>query len=115
MRRRYRDYTAEFRARAVRLALESGQTTKVAHQLGIPKATLCQWVTDTQREKSTQDPQRDTSAAVTDQAPGAQFPLAALSGTGRGSAGSGGVPAVATAATAELVGAQPAQISCRLR
>ena len=50
-------------------------------------------------------------AAVTDQAPGAQFPLAALSGTGRGSAGSGGVPAVATAATAELVGAQPAQIS----
>ena len=50
-------------------------------------------------------------AAVTGQAPGAQFPLAALSGTGRGSAGSGGVPAVATAATAELVGAQPAQIS----
>jgi putative ABC transport system permease protein len=50
-------------------------------------------------------------AAVTDQAPGAQFPLAALSGTGRGSAGSGGMPAVATAATAELVGAQPAQIS----
>jgi putative ABC transport system permease protein len=50
-------------------------------------------------------------AAVTDQAPGAQFPPAALSGTGRGSAGSGGVPAVATAATAELVGAQPAQIS----
>jgi putative ABC transport system permease protein len=48
-------------------------------------------------------------AAVTDQAPGAQFPLAALSGTGRGS-GQGGVPAVATAATAELVGAQPAQI-----
>ena len=36
-------------------------------------------------------------AAVTDQAPGAQFPLAALSGTGRGS-GQGGVPAVATAA-----------------
>jgi putative ABC transport system permease protein len=48
-------------------------------------------------------------AAVTDQAPGARFPLAALSGTGRGS-GQGGVPAVATAATAELVGAQPAQI-----
>ena len=43
-------------------------------------------------------------AAVTDQAPGARFPLAALSGTGRGS-GQGGVPAVATAATAELVGA----------
>jgi putative ABC transport system permease protein len=50
-------------------------------------------------------------AAVTDQAPGARFPLAALSGTGRGNAQSGGVPAVATAATAELVGAQPAQIS----
>jgi putative ABC transport system permease protein len=50
-------------------------------------------------------------AAVTDQAPGAQFPLAALSGTGHGSAGSGGVPAVATSATAELVGPQPAQIS----
>jgi putative ABC transport system permease protein len=49
-------------------------------------------------------------AAVTDQAPGARFPLAALSGTGRGSA-QGGVPAVATAATAELIGAQPAQIS----
>ena len=49
-------------------------------------------------------------AAVTDQAPGARFPLAALSGTGRGSAAAGGVPAVATAATAELVGAQPAQI-----
>ena len=50
-------------------------------------------------------------AAVTDQAPGARFPLAALSGTGRGNAQSGGVPAVATAAAAELVGAQPAQIS----
>jgi putative ABC transport system permease protein len=50
-------------------------------------------------------------AAVTDQAPGARFPLAALSGTGLGNAGSGGVPAVATAGTAELVGAQPAQIS----
>ena len=48
-------------------------------------------------------------AAVTGQAPGAQFPLAALSGTGRGS-GQGGVPAVATAPTAELVGPQPAQI-----
>jgi putative ABC transport system permease protein len=49
-------------------------------------------------------------AAVTGQAPGARFPLAALSGTGRGS-GPGGVPAVATAATAELVGVQPAQIN----
>jgi len=50
-------------------------------------------------------------AAVTGQAPGAHFPLAALTGTGRGSAQSGGVPAVATAAAAELVGAQPAQLS----
>ena len=49
--------------------------------------------------------------AVTDQAPGARFPVAALAGTGHGNAGSGGVPAVANAATAELVGAQPAQIS----
>ena len=49
-------------------------------------------------------------AAVTDQAPGARFPLAALSGTGHGNA-QGGVPAVATATAAELVGAQPAQIS----
>jgi putative ABC transport system permease protein len=49
-------------------------------------------------------------AAVTDQAPGARFPLAALSGTARGS-GPGGVPAVATAPAAELVGAQPAQIN----
>ena len=48
-------------------------------------------------------------AAVTDQAPGARFPLAALSGTRHGNAQSGGVPAVATAATAELVGAQPAR------
>jgi len=48
-------------------------------------------------------------AAVTDQAPGARFPLAALSGTGHGNAG--GVPAVATASAAELVGGQPAQIS----
>jgi len=50
-------------------------------------------------------------AAVTDQAPRARFPLAALSGTGRGNAQSGGVPAVATASAAELIGAQPAQIS----
>jgi putative ABC transport system permease protein len=49
-------------------------------------------------------------AAVTDWAPGARFPLAALSGSRHGSA-PGGVPAVATAATAELIGAQPAQIS----
>ena len=49
-------------------------------------------------------------AAVTGQAPGARFPLAALSGTGHGHA-PGGVPAVTTAATAGLVGAQPAQIS----
>ena len=49
-------------------------------------------------------------AAVTDQAPGARLPLAALSGTRHASA-QGGVPAVATAAAAGLVGTQPAQIS----
>ena len=48
-------------------------------------------------------------AAVTDRAPGARFPLAALSGT----AARGGaiVPAVANAAAAQLVGAAPAQLS----
>jgi putative ABC transport system permease protein len=44
-------------------------------------------------------------AAVTDRAPGSRFPLAALSGT------AAIVPAVVTAAAAQLVGAAPARIS----
>ena len=44
-------------------------------------------------------------AAVTGQAPGSPFPLAALSGTGAT------VPAVATSAAAQLAGAAPAQLS----
>ena len=48
-------------------------------------------------------------AAVTDQAPGARFPQAALSGTA--ARGAAIVPAVATAAAAQLIGAGPAQLS----
>ena len=48
-------------------------------------------------------------AAVTDQAPGARFPLAALSGTA--ARGAAAVPAAANAAAAQLVGAAPAQLS----
>lgn len=44
-------------------------------------------------------------AAVTGPAPGARFPVAALSGTGAT------MPAVATAAAAQLVGAAPAQLT----
>jgi putative ABC transport system permease protein len=56
-------------------------------------------------------------AAVVDQAPGARFPLAALSGTvrhGRTASAPGGgaiVPAVATAATTRQVGTAPTSIS----
>ena len=49
-------------------------------------------------------------AAVTDRAPGAPFPLAALSGTAARD-GAAIVPAVATAAAAQVVGPAPAQIS----
>ncbi len=48
-------------------------------------------------------------AAVTDQAPGARFPQAALSGTA--ARGAATVPAVATAAADQLIGAAPAQLS----
>jgi len=48
-------------------------------------------------------------AAVTNPAPGAQFPLAALSGAA--ARGAAIVPAVATAAAAQLIGAAPAQLS----
>ncbi len=47
-------------------------------------------------------------AAVTDQAPGRHFPVAALSGTA--SSGAAAVPAAANAAAAQLVGAAPAQL-----
>ena len=47
-------------------------------------------------------------AAVTGQAPGARFPVAALSGTA--SSGAAAVPAAASAAAAQLVGAAPAQL-----
>ena len=47
-------------------------------------------------------------AAVTDQAPGVRFPVAALSGTA--ARGAAGVPAAANAAAAQLVGAAPAQL-----
>ena len=49
-------------------------------------------------------------AAVTDRAPGAPFPLAALSGTAARDRAAI-VPAVATAAAAQVVGPAPAQIS----
>jgi len=48
-------------------------------------------------------------AAVTDQAPGVRFPVAALSGTA--ARGAAAVPAAANAAAAQLVGAAPAQLS----
>ena len=48
-------------------------------------------------------------AAVTDQAPGARFPLTTLSGTA--ARGAAAVPAVGNAAAAQLVGAAPAQLS----
>jgi putative ABC transport system permease protein len=48
-------------------------------------------------------------AAVTDQAPGARFPVAAMSG--HAARGAAVVPAVANAAAAQLVGAAPAQLS----
>jgi putative ABC transport system permease protein len=47
-------------------------------------------------------------AAVTDQAPGVRFPVAALSGTA--ASGAAAVPAAANAAAAQLVGAVPAQL-----
>jgi putative ABC transport system permease protein len=47
-------------------------------------------------------------AAVTGQAPGARFPLAALSGTA--ARGAAAVPAAANAAAAQLIGAAPAQL-----
>ena len=46
---------------------------------------------------------------MTDQAPGARFPLAALSGTA--TRGAAIVPAVTNAAAAHLIGAAPAQLS----
>ena len=48
-------------------------------------------------------------AAVTGQAPGVRFPVAALSGTA--ARGAAAVPAAANAAAAQLVGAAPAQLS----
>jgi putative ABC transport system permease protein len=48
-------------------------------------------------------------AAVTGQAPGARFPVAALSGTA--APGAAAVPAVANAAAAQLIGAAPVQLS----
>jgi putative ABC transport system permease protein len=48
-------------------------------------------------------------AAVTEQVPGARFPLAALSGTA--ARGAAAVPALANAGAAQSVGAAPAQIS----
>jgi putative ABC transport system permease protein len=49
----------------------------------------------------------DRYAAVVDEAPGPRFPLAALAR----SAGSGPVPAVATAAAAQLIGKAPASVN----
>jgi putative ABC transport system permease protein len=50
-------------------------------------------------------------AAVVDQAPGPRFPLAALSGNGGRGQTAATVPAVATAAAAQLVGQAPASVS----
>jgi transposase-like protein len=40
----YRRFTEEFKAQAVELALESGNITKTAHDIGIGGSTLNQWV-----------------------------------------------------------------------
>jgi putative ABC transport system permease protein len=50
-------------------------------------------------------------AAVIDEAPGPRFPLAALSGNAEGSPAGAIVPAVATAAAAQLVGTAPTRVS----
>jgi putative ABC transport system permease protein len=50
-------------------------------------------------------------AAVIDEAPGPRFPLAALSGNAGGAQTAAAVPAVATAAAAQLVGQAPASVS----
>lgn len=44
MRKKLRNYTAEFKAEAVKLALSSGSTSGTAKDLGIPEATLHTWV-----------------------------------------------------------------------
>jgi transposase len=65
-RRKYRHYTDEFRTEAIRLANLSGRTSKVARELGIPKGTLSEWVTEAQR--STPQRGRDTTGDVDDKA-----------------------------------------------
>ena len=65
-RRKYRHYTDEFRAEAVRLANLSGNTRRIASELGIPKGTLSEWITEAQR--STPQIGRDRTSAVDDKA-----------------------------------------------
>ena len=61
-RRTNRRYTAEFKANALRLALDTGHPTKVAHELGIPKTTMSQWL----KERSTARGDGDTTLVVRD-------------------------------------------------
>jgi transposase len=52
MPRRGRGYVSHFKEGAVRVVRESGKSTeKVAHDLGIPKAILTNWVRDDRRRR----------------------------------------------------------------
>ena len=66
MKNKPRAYTKEFRREAVQFALNSSSVSKVAEDLGLPKATLHTWVQKAKQVGETTDDTTHQSVSVGD-------------------------------------------------